>query len=59
MNYAVEIGSGDMIYVHTKFHNDWFRHSQVNSRDSQTHRQHGERISLLFESRLVIKYVNL
>jgi hypothetical protein len=25
MNYAVEMGLG----VHTKFHNDWFRHSKV------------------------------
>jgi hypothetical protein len=30
MKYATEIGSGAMIYVHTKFHKDWFRHSKVN-----------------------------
>jgi hypothetical protein len=30
-----------------KFHIDWFRHSEVNSRDSQTYRRHGDRISLL------------
>jgi hypothetical protein len=38
MKYAVEMGSGVMIYI-TKFHKDWFRHSE--------HRQHGDRISLL------------
>jgi hypothetical protein len=43
--------------VHTKFHKDWFRHSKFNKRDTQTQRQHGNRISLLFifqnkESRL-------
>jgi hypothetical protein len=27
--YAFEMGSGAMIYVHTKFHKDWFRHSEV------------------------------
>jgi hypothetical protein len=39
MKYAVEMGSGAV-----KFHKGWFRHSKVNS---QTHRQHGCRISLL------------
>jgi hypothetical protein len=28
MKYAVEMGSGAMIYI-TKFHEDWFRHSKV------------------------------
>jgi hypothetical protein len=28
MKNAVEMGSGAMIYVHTKFHKDWFRHSK-------------------------------
>jgi hypothetical protein len=28
MKYAVEMGSGAMIYI-TKFHKDWFRHSKV------------------------------
>jgi hypothetical protein len=27
MKYAVEMGSGVVIY--TKFHKDWFRHSEV------------------------------
>jgi hypothetical protein len=30
MKSAVEMGSGAMIYVHTKFHKDWFRYSKVN-----------------------------
>jgi hypothetical protein len=29
MNYAVEMGSGAMIYI-PSFIKDWFRHSQVN-----------------------------
>jgi hypothetical protein len=29
MKYVVEMGSVAMIYVHTKFHKDWFRHSKV------------------------------
>jgi hypothetical protein len=33
--------------AHTKFNEDWFRHSEVNRGDSQTHRQPGDRISLL------------
>jgi hypothetical protein len=38
MKYATEMGSGAKIYhEHTKFHNDWFRHSKVDRRDSQTH----------------------
>jgi hypothetical protein len=36
--------------IHTKFRNDWFRHSKVNGGgwgwDSQTQRQHADRISL-------------
>jgi hypothetical protein len=28
MKYAVEVGSGAMIYI-TKFHKDWFQHSKV------------------------------
>jgi hypothetical protein len=27
MNYAVEMGSGAMIYI-TRLHKDWFRHSK-------------------------------
>jgi hypothetical protein len=30
-----------------KFHEDWYRHSNVDGRDSQTHRQHVDKISLL------------
>jgi hypothetical protein len=29
MKYAVEIGSGALINVHTKFHEDWFGYSEV------------------------------
>jgi hypothetical protein len=29
MNYAVEMGSVAMIYIHTKFHKDWSRYSKV------------------------------
>jgi hypothetical protein len=43
--------------IHTKFHKNWFSHSEVSTRDSQTHRQHGDNISVLLffqnkESRL-------
>jgi hypothetical protein len=41
MKYAVEMGSG------AKFHKGWFRHSKVDRGDTQTRRQHGDRISLL------------
>jgi hypothetical protein len=44
MKYAVEMGPDAVIYVYTRFHKDWLRHSK---RDSQTHRQHGDRIRLL------------
>jgi hypothetical protein len=30
MKNAFEMGSRGMIYVHTKFHKDWFSHSEVN-----------------------------
>jgi hypothetical protein len=47
MKYAVEMGSGAMIY--TKFHKNWFRHSKTNRRgDSQTSRQHNLISLLLF-----------
>jgi hypothetical protein len=45
MKYALEMDSGATIH-YTNFHKDWFRHSKVNRGDSQTHRQHGDRISL-------------
>jgi hypothetical protein len=41
MKYGVDMGSGVMIYVHTKFHKDWFRHSEVDMggyTDTHTHR---------------------
>jgi hypothetical protein len=47
MKYAVEIGSGVMIYVYTKFHEDWLWHSKVYRADAETHRQQGDLISLL------------
>jgi hypothetical protein len=33
--------------MYIKFNKDWFMHSEVVRRDSQTHRQHGDHISLL------------
>jgi hypothetical protein len=33
--------------MHTKFHKDWFSHSEVNVGDTQTHRDHGDRTNLL------------
>jgi hypothetical protein len=29
MKYTVEMGSGHMIYVHTNFHKNWFKYSEV------------------------------
>jgi hypothetical protein len=40
------MGSGAMIYI-PYFMKIGFRHSKVNKGNSQTHRQHGDRISLL------------
>jgi hypothetical protein len=45
--FAVEMDSGAMIHEHTKFHKDWFRHSKVERGNTQTYRQHCDRISLL------------
>jgi hypothetical protein len=44
MKYAVEISSRAMIYLHTKFHKDWFRHFKVvgGGIHIQTHRQQAE-----------------
>jgi hypothetical protein len=46
MNYGVEMGSGAMIYIsdYTKIR---FGIQKLIGRDSQTHRQHGNRKSLL------------
>jgi hypothetical protein len=38
MKYAVEMVSDAIIYI-TKFHKDWFRHSDVNRWDTQTGRR--------------------
>jgi hypothetical protein len=46
MKYAVEMGSGATIHpVNSQYHEDWFRHSQVDGGDIGT--QGGDRISLL------------
>jgi hypothetical protein len=37
MKYTFEMGSGAVIYAHTKFHTDWFRHSEVNAVGNFTH----------------------
>jgi hypothetical protein len=47
MKYTDEMGSGAMIYVHTTFNKDSFRHSKADTGDTQTHRQQGNLISLL------------
>jgi hypothetical protein len=41
MKYAVEMDSGAL------YHKDGFSHSKVDKGDTQIHRQHGDRISLL------------
>jgi hypothetical protein len=55
-------------YIHTKFHKDWLRHSKVDwgGRDThQTHRQHGDAMSLLlftffkWKEAKITKYKNL
>jgi hypothetical protein len=46
MKHTVEMGSGAHD-IHTKLHKDLLRHSKLNKGDSQTKRQHGDRISLL------------
>jgi hypothetical protein len=48
MKNAVEMGSD------AKFHKDWFRHSKTDRGNSQTHRQHGDLISVvLFFSKYI------
>jgi hypothetical protein len=42
MKYAIEMGSGAMIYIHTEFHKNWFSYSKAG-----THRQDEDCISLL------------
>jgi hypothetical protein len=32
--------------IYTKFYKDWFRHSKVGKKDTQTHRQDGDLMSL-------------
>jgi hypothetical protein len=46
MKYAVEMGSGAMMYI-PSFHTDWFRYSVVNKGEF-VDRQHGNRISPLY-----------
>jgi hypothetical protein len=41
MKYAVEMGSGVLMYI-TKFHEDWFRYSNVSG--GYTDSQHGDLI---------------
>jgi phospholipase C len=58
MKYAIEIGSGAMMYV-LKFHEDWLSHSEID-KGGYTDTQHGDHISLLLffqnkESRLKLK----
>jgi hypothetical protein len=57
MNYAVEMGSGAMIFI-TKFHKDWVSHSEVDrgihrhtDPDMLIQRLHGDCISLLLLSK--------
>jgi hypothetical protein len=51
MKYAVEMGSDAVIFlVHTKFHKDGSGIQKLIGEDIQTHRQHGDRISLLLFS---------
>jgi hypothetical protein len=46
VKYAVEMGSGAMVYI-TRFHKDWLRHSKVNwGGGGDKHR--GDDVSLLF-----------
>jgi hypothetical protein len=60
--YEVCCWDGDRCHdIHIEFHKNWFGHSEVNMGNSQTHRQHGYRISLLSlfqnkESKLKINY---
>jgi hypothetical protein len=39
MKYAVEMGAGVMMYIHSQFHKQWFRHWKVKGLYIQTHRQ--------------------
>jgi hypothetical protein len=45
MKYAVEMGSGAMIYVHTKFHKEWFRYSTAD-RGGGLHRDTDSKVIL-------------
>jgi hypothetical protein len=46
MNFVGAMGSV-ALEILTKFHKEWLRHLKVGKGDSQTHRQHGDLISLL------------
>jgi hypothetical protein len=48
MNYALEINSGAVIYIRTKFYDIWFRNSKVVIRGyTYRHRKQGDQISLI------------
>jgi hypothetical protein len=47
MKYAVEMGSGAVIYVPTFIKTGSGIQKVIGKKDSQTQRQHGDRISLL------------
>jgi hypothetical protein len=60
MKHAAEMSSCAMRDIYTMFHKDCLRHSKVNRENSQIHRHHGDRISLLLlfqnkENRLKMK----
>jgi hypothetical protein len=51
MNYALDMGSGFIIHVHTKFHQDLFGIQKLLGENTRTdrgaHREQGDLISLL------------
>jgi hypothetical protein len=47
MKYAVLMGAGAMIYIPSNIKISYGIYSKVNWGDSETHRQHGDPISLL------------
>jgi hypothetical protein len=48
MKYAAEMRSCGMIYIHTKFHKDWFSLSEIDGEGERyTDTQIGDRMSLL------------
>jgi hypothetical protein len=47
MKCTAEMGSGVMLYIHTEFHKEWFRHSKF-VRGTHTGTQHSELKNLLY-----------